>query len=95
MSQIKVDNIKHIVPQSQVDVIQNKKAETDKKSPVKSINLSQHEVDLMDNAKRLFDGVGDIDTSRVESIKAQIASGELAFDMDELAKVLVRIDHGK
>ncbi len=31
MSQIKIDNVKHIVPHSQVDVVQNKKVEPDQK----------------------------------------------------------------
>ncbi|WP_088876840.1 flagellar biosynthesis anti-sigma factor FlgM [Vibrio mediterranei] len=95
MSQIKIDNVKHIVPHSQVDVVQNKKVEPDQKVKVKQINLSQHEVDLLENAKSFFDGVEDIDSAKVEQIKAQIASGELVFDMDELAKVIARLDHGK
>ncbi|MCG9786145.1 flagellar biosynthesis anti-sigma factor FlgM [Vibrio barjaei] len=95
MSQIKIDNVKHIVPHTQVDVVQNKKVEPDQKVKVKQINLSQHEVDLLENAKSFFDGVEDIDSARVEQIKAQIASGELVFDMDELAKVIARLDHGK
>ncbi|EDL51983.1 hypothetical protein VSAK1_02264 [Vibrio mediterranei AK1] len=95
MSQIKVDNVKHIVPHSQVDVVQNKKVEPDQKVKVKQINLSQHEVDLLENAKSFFDGVEDIDSAKVEQIKAQIASGELVFDMDELAKVIARLDHGQ
>ncbi|WP_240207405.1 flagellar biosynthesis anti-sigma factor FlgM [Vibrio sp. CyArs1] len=95
MSQIKVDNVKHIVPHSQVDVVQNKKVEPDQKVKVKQINLSQHEVDLLENAKSFFDGVEEIDSAKVEQIKAQIASGELVFDMDELAKVIARLDHGQ
>ncbi|AYV22193.1 flagellar biosynthesis anti-sigma factor FlgM [Vibrio mediterranei] len=95
MSQIKVDNVKHIVPHTQVDVVQNKKVEPDQKVKVKQINLSQHEVDLLENAKSFFDGVEDIDSAKVEQIKAQIASGELVFDMDELAKVIARLDHGQ
>lgn len=95
MSQIKIDNVKHIVPHSQVDVVQNKKVEPDQKVKAKQINLSQHEVGLLENAKRFFDGVEDIDSARVEQIKAQIASGELVFDMDELAKVIARLDHGQ
>ncbi|KFA95796.1 anti-sigma28 factor FlgM [Vibrio mediterranei] len=95
MSQIKIDNVKHIVPHSQVDVVQNKKVEPDQKVKVKQINLSQHEVDLLENAKSFFDGVEDIDSAKVEQIKAQIASGELVFDMDELAKVIARLDHGQ
>ncbi|MDA0110642.1 flagellar biosynthesis anti-sigma factor FlgM [Vibrio sp. La 4.2.2] len=94
MSQIKVDNVKHIVPHTQVDVVQNKKVEPDQKVKVKQINLSQHEVDLLENAKSFFDGVEEIDSAKVEQIKAQIASGELVFDMDELAKVIARLDHG-
>ncbi len=62
---------------------------------MKQINLSQHEVDLLENAKSFFDGVEDIDSAKVEQIKAQIASGELVFDMDELAKVIARLDHGQ
>ncbi|ASI91454.1 hypothetical protein BSZ05_10880 [Vibrio mediterranei] len=92
---MKIDNVKHIVPHSQVDVVQNKKVEPDQKVKVKQINLSQHEVDLLENAKSFFDGVEDIDSAKVEQIKAQIASGELVFDMDELAKVIARLDHGK
>lgn len=95
MSQIKIDNVKHIVPHSQVDVVQNKKVEPDQKVKVKQINLSQHEVDLLENAKSFFDGVEDIDSAKVEQIRAQIASGELVFDMDELAKVIARLDHGQ
>ncbi|MCF4175812.1 MULTISPECIES: flagellar biosynthesis anti-sigma factor FlgM [Vibrio] len=95
MSQIKVDNVKHIVPHTQVDVVQNKKVEPDQKVKVKQINLSQHEVDLLENAKSFFDGVEEIDSAKVEQIKAQIASGELVFDMDELAKVIARLDHGQ
>ncbi|MFC5077019.1 anti-sigma28 factor FlgM [Vibrio thalassae] len=95
MSQIKVDNVKHIVPHTQVDVVQNKKVEPDQKVKVKQINLSQHEVDLLENAKSFFNGVEDIDSAKVEQIKAQIASGELVFDMDELAKVIARLDHGQ
>lgn len=94
MSQIKVDNVKHVVPHTQVDVVQNKKTEPDQKTKVKAINLSQHEVELLDNTKSLFDGVEDIDTAKVEQIKAQISAGELVFDMDELAKVITRLDHG-
>lgn len=95
MSQIKVDNVKHIVPHTQVDAVQNKKVEPDQKVKVKQINLSQHEVDLLENAKSFFDGVEEIDSAKVEQIKAQIASGELVFDMDELAKVIARLDHGQ
>ncbi len=95
MSQIKVDNVKHIVPHTQVDVVQNKKVEPDQKVKVKQINLSQHEVDLLENAKSFFDGIEEIDSAKVEQIKAQIASGELVFDMDELAKVIARLDHGQ
>ena len=35
MSQIKVDNVKHVVPHTQVDVVQNKKTEPDQKAKVK------------------------------------------------------------
>ena len=51
MSQIKVDNVKHVVPHTQVDVVQNKKTEPDQKAKVKPINLSQHEVELLDNTR--------------------------------------------
>lgn len=95
MSNIKVDNIKYIVPNTQIDAVQQKKTEPDHKTRVKQINLSQHEVSLLESSKTLFEGMDDIDAAKVEQIKAQIASGELVFDMDELAKVIARLDHGK
>lgn len=95
MSNIKVDNIKYIVPNTQVDALQQKKTEPQHKTRVKQVNLSQHEVSLLESGKTLFDGMEDIDAAKVEQIKAQIASGELVFDMDELARVIARLDHGK
>ncbi|MGR5095565.1 flagellar biosynthesis anti-sigma factor FlgM [Vibrio maritimus] len=95
MSNIKVDNIKFIVPNTQVDALQPKKTESEHKTRVKQVNLSQHEVSLLESGKTLFDGMEDIDAAKVEQIKAQIASGELVFDMDELARVIARLDHGK
>ncbi|GAL19904.1 hypothetical protein JCM19235_4104 [Vibrio maritimus] len=95
MSNIKVDNIKYIVPNTQVDALQQKKTEPEHKTRVKQVNLSQHEVSLLESGKTLFDGMDDIDAVKVEQIKAQIVSGELVFDMDELARVIARLDHGK
>ncbi|MBC7001612.1 flagellar biosynthesis anti-sigma factor FlgM [Photobacterium sp. BZF1] len=93
MSQFKVDNIKPILPQGQVDVVQSQQVKPEPKQGINSVSLSQHELELIESTDNLFAELDDIDLDKVAQLKAQLASGELEFDMDELAKALVRLDH--
>ncbi len=72
MSQIKVDNVKHVVPHTQVDVVQNKRQSRTKSEGgrLTSLNMKWSYSII----PRAFDGVvDDIDVfAKVEQIKAQL-----------------------
>ncbi|MFV0574941.1 MAG: flagellar biosynthesis anti-sigma factor FlgM [Vibrio sp.] len=93
MTQIKVDSTRHIYATNELSKTHMPKvAEKADKPSIKDVDLNQYDQQLLVESREVLQQAPEVDMERVAQIKAQIQSGEIKFDMGELAKVLANLN---
>ncbi len=92
MNTIKFNNVRQVDTIRRVDNshLQIQQVEQQTHVDIKSVDLNEADLAMVEQAALTMRNSEDVDMDRVQAMKEKIASGEMQFDMGELARSLFR-----
>lgn len=91
MSSFKIEPPRNIVPLQVKAQVEPEHVQKQQKSELQMVNVNIADQALIRDGMDKLKSSSDFDINKVESVRAMLNSGEMTFDMDELANALVSV----
>ncbi|MBD1573424.1 hypothetical protein HC725_09065 [Vibrio sp. S17_S38] len=91
MSSFKIESPRNIIPLQVKTKVEPEQVQKQQKSELQTVNINVADQALIRDGVDKLKSSSDFDVNKVESVRAMLKSGEMTFDMDELANALVSV----
>lgn len=91
MSSVKIESQRNIIPLQIKDKVESASVQKQQKSEPQMVNINTTDQALIREGVDQLKLSNDFDLNKVEAVRAMLKSGEMTFDMDELANALVSV----
>lgn len=91
MSSFKIESPRNIIPLQVKAKVELEQVQKQQKSELQTVNINVADQALIRDGVDKLKSSSDFDANKVESVRAMLKSGEMTFDMDELANALVSV----
>lgn len=91
MSSVKIESQRNIIPLQIKDKVESASVQKQQKSEPQMVNINTTDQALIREGVDQLKLSSDFDLNKVEAVRAMLKSGEMTFDMDELANALVSV----
>ncbi|HBV77580.1 MULTISPECIES: flagellar biosynthesis anti-sigma factor FlgM [Vibrio] len=91
MSSVKIESQRNIIPLQIKDKVESASVQKQQKSEPQMVNINTTDQALIREGVDQLKSSSDFDLNKVEAVRAMLKSGEMTFDMDELANALVSV----
>lgn len=91
MSSVKIESQRNIIPLQIKDKVESASVQKQQKSEPQMVSINTTDQALIREGVDQLKSSSDFDLNKVEAVRAMLKSGEMTFDMDELANALVSV----